>query len=156
MKAGVSAITVMILVLSFTAAVAETFTRGDIAITDPWSRETPPGVSVGVAYMTITNDGNSAVTLTGAQTSAAADVTLHQSRMEADLVTMGQVDGGLTIAAGETVALEPRGYHLMLEDLGHRLARNESLSMTVQFDGADAMDIRVRVRSLDEMGHMGH
>jgi copper(I)-binding protein len=156
MKAIVWAITATILVLSNAAALAETYTRGAVSIIDPWSRETPPGVSRGVAYMMITNHGDSVVTLTGAKTTRAGDVTLHQSRMKGDLVTMEYVEGGLTIAAGETVALEPRGYHFMLDDLDRALVRNESVAMTVFFDGADAVDINVRVKSLGDMDHMDH
>lgn len=156
MKAPVSVITAMILACSSGISLAETYTRDTISITDPWSRETPPGVSKGVAYMKITNNGDSPVTLIDAETTGAADVTLHQSRQKGELVTMEHVEGGLTIPAGETVALEPRGYHFMLEELGQALVRNESVAMTVFFEGADAVDIRVRVMSIDEMDHSHH
>jgi len=156
MKAIVSVTTAMILGLFSAAALAETYTEGAISVIDPWSRETPPGVSKGVAYMKIANNGDSEVTLTDAETTKAGGVSLHQSKMKGDLVTMEYVEGGLKIPAGETVALEPRGYHFMLDDLDRGLVRNESVAMTLFFDGADAVNIKVRVKSVGDMDHTGH
>jgi copper(I)-binding protein len=146
----------MIMFLLSAAALAETYTEGALTISDPWSRETPPGVSKGVAYMKITNNGDSSVPLTDAETTKAGDVTLHQSKRKGDLVTMEYVEGGLTIPAGETVALEPRGYHFMLDDLDRGLVRNESVAMTLFFEGTSAMNIKIRVKSIGDMDHMGH
>lgn len=153
MKAILSMITATILTLGAGAAMAETYTQGPLTISDAWSRETPPGVSKGVAYMNITNNGDTAVTLTDAETTKAGDVTLHRSKMNGDVVTMEFVEGGLTIPAGETVALEPRGYHLMLEELDRGLVRNESVAMTVFFDGADAVAIKLQIKPAGAMDH---
>ncbi|MDI9246062.1 copper chaperone PCu(A)C [Marinobacter sp. CHS3-4] len=153
MKAFTSIVTAIILSLVASATIAGSFTNGSITITDPWSRETPPGVSKAVAYMNIANNGDSDVTLTDAEVTKAGDVTLHQSKVDGDMVTMRLVEGGLTIPAGESVSLEPRGYHFMLEDLDRGLVRNESVAMTVFFDGADAVNIKVQVKSMGAMDH---
>lgn len=153
MKAIFLMITAMLMTFAAGVVAADTFTEGAISISDPWSRETPPGVSRAVAYMKITNNGDSPVTLTGAATTRVRDVSLHQSRTEGDLVTMRLVEGGLSIPAGGTVSLEPRGYHFMLEGLDRGLVRNESVAMTVFFDGAEAVNIKVRVKSVGEMHH---
>lgn len=156
MKTIVSAMMAMLLALGSGAALARTYTTGPVSVTDPWSRETPHGVTKGVAYMKITNNGDSPVTLIDAETPKAGDVTLHQSKVRGDMVTMEYVSGGLTIGAGETVALEPRGYHFMLEELDRGLVRNESVAMTLFFEGADAVNIKIQVKSLGEMDHMNH
>lgn len=153
MKAIVTLMIALVLTLGSAAALADTYTQGGITITDPWSRETPPGMSRAVAYMVITNKGDSTVTLTGAETTKAGDVTLHRSRMKGDLVTMEFVADGLSIPPGETVELKPRGYHFMLEELDRGLVRNESVAMTVFFEGAEAVNIKVRVKSVGEMHH---
>lgn len=153
MKTIFSMMTAMILTLGSGALLAETYTEGTLSISDAWSRETPPGVSKGVAYMNITNNGDTPVTLIGAETTKAGDVTLHRSKMNGDVVTMEFVEGGLTIPAGETVALEPRGYHLMLEELDRGLVRNESVAMTVFFDGADAVAIKLQIKPAGAMDH---
>lgn len=155
MKTIVAMITAMLMTFSAGALAADTFTAGPMSISDPWSRETPPGVSKAVAYMTITNNGDSPVTLIGAATPKAGDVTLHQSKTNGDMVTMKLVQGGLSIPAGETVALEPRGYHFMMEDLDRGLVRNESVAMTVTFEGAgaEAVNIKVHVKPAGAMDH---
>jgi copper(I)-binding protein len=153
MKAIFSMITAMLMTFGAGTVAAETYTEGSISISDPWSRETPPGVSMAVAYMNITNNGDSPVTLIGAATTKASDVTLHQSMTNGDMVTMELVQGGLSIPAGETVVLEPRGYHFMMEDLDRGLVRNESVAMTVTFEGAEAVNIKVQVKSMGDMDH---
>lgn len=153
MKAIFAMITATILTLGAGTALAETYTQGSLTISDAWSRETPPGVSKGVAYMNISNNGETPVTMIGAETTKAGDVTLHRSKVDGDLVTMEYVEGGLTIPAGETVSLEPRGYHLMLEDLDRGLVRNESVAMTVFFEEAEAVSIKLQIKSMGEMDH---
>ncbi|WP_168215584.1 copper chaperone PCu(A)C [Marinobacter confluentis] len=153
MKAIFTVLTATILAFGAGAALADSYTQGNITITDPWSRETPPGVSKGVAYMKITNNGDVAVTLIDAETTKTGDVTLHQSRMNGDLMTMRYVEGGLSIPAGETVELRPGGYHFMLEELDRGLVRNESVAMTVFFEDAEAVNIKLQVKSAGEMHH---
>jgi copper(I)-binding protein len=153
MKALSSLITAMILALGSAVALADSYTGGNITITDPWSRETPPGVSKGVAYMTITNNGDTEVTLVDAETTKSGDVSLHQSKTDGDLVTMQHVHGGLAIPAGQTVELKPLGYHFMLEELNRGLVRNESVAMTVFFEGNEAVNIKLQVKSAGQMHH---
>lgn len=146
-------ITTMILTFSAAVTLADSYTQGNITISDAWSRETPPGVSMGVAYMTITNNGDTAVILMDAETPKADDVSLHQSKMNGDLMTMEHVHEGLTIPAGGSVELKPHSYHFMLEDLDRGLVRNESVAMTVFFEGAEAIHIKLQVKSAGRMGH---
>ncbi len=147
-----------------TAAQAQEYTEGNITIDHPWSRPTPPGVPMGVGYMAITNHGDSEVTFTSATTPRAKNVSIHESTMKDGTMRMRPLKDGLTIPAGKTVELKPHGYHLMLERLDAPLKEGESIPMTVNFRGAEAMAIELNVEPLDGgmkmkqqgMDHSGH
>lgn len=130
-------------------AVAHSYSHGDVEVGHPWSRPTPPGTPMGVGYLAITNNGQSDITLTGAETDRAARVTIHESKMKNGMMSMKHVGGGLMIPAGETVELKPKSYHLMLEQLTERLKVDERIPLTLHFDGADDMDVELAVDSMD-------
>ncbi|AOY88457.1 metal-binding protein [Marinobacter salinus] len=143
---------------------AHDYSQGPIKIDHPWSRPTPPGTPMGVGYLAITNSGESAITLTAAETPRAARVSLHESSMKDGVMRMQPLKDGLAIPAGATVELKPHGYHLMLEKLKTPLVEGERIPVTLRFDGAEAMDIELTVEPLDggmqkqdmKMDHTGH
>lgn len=145
-------------------ALANEYTEGEITIGQPWSRPTPPGVPMGVGYMAITNNGDSGVTLVGATTPRAKSVSIHESTMTDGTMSMRPLKDGLTIPGGETVELKPHGYHLMLEKLEGPLKEGESIPVTLNFEGAADMEVKLDVEPLDggmqkkegEMDHSGH
>lgn len=133
------------------SAVAADFRLGDIAIDHAWSRPTPPGTPVGVGYMTIHNHGDQPVTLVAGETQVAEQVSIHETRMHDGLMKMQPMPDGLTVPAGESVVLKPHSYHLMLERLERPLAEGDEVPLTLQFEGMDAMEIILDVRSMDAM-----
>lgn len=147
-----------------TTARAHDYTEGNIKIDHPWSRPTPPGVPMGVGYMAITNHGDSDITFTSATTPRAKSVSIHESTMKDGTMSMRPLKDGLTIPAGETVELKPHSYHLMLEKLKAPLKEGERVSLKVNFDGAETMEVELNVEPLDGdmkmeregMDHSGH
>ena len=127
--------------------VGQDYQPGNVAISDPWSRPTPPGTPVGVGYMAISNQGQEPVTLVTGQTPAAAQVSLHKSTMQDGLMKMRRLKDGLTVSAGETVTLEPHSYHLMLEQLERPLKAGDEIPLSLTFEGMDPVDVKLRVRS---------
>lgn len=143
-------------------ASAHDYAQDALEIGHPWSRPTPPASPMGVGYMEITNTGDADITLTGAQTPRAEKVSIHQSIMHEGVMRMKPLDAGLLIPAGKTVELKPRSYHLMLEKLSEPLKEGERIPLTLDFDGADSIEVEIEVESLDAgskegaMGHSGH
>jgi periplasmic copper chaperone A len=135
---------------------AHSITEGDITVTHPWTRPTPPGAAIGVGYMAISNNGNTEVTFTGGKTPKAKDVSIHQSSTKNDMMTMKPVPDGLPIPAGETVLLEPSGYHLMLEGLTGAIARGENIPMTLTFEGAGPVDIELHTMDMQPAEDQHH
>ena len=60
-------------------------------------------------------------------------------------MTMRPVDG-IELPAGESVELKPGGYHVMLLDLAEPLKAGDTIEVTLTFEKADPMTIKVPVR----------
>jgi copper(I)-binding protein len=61
-------------------------------------------------------------------------------------MTMREVDG-IDIPAGETVALKPGGYHIMLLDLAEPLKEGSAFDVELEFENAGSRTVEVTVRN---------
>ncbi len=130
-------------------SAAHDYSQGDVSVEHPWSRPTPPGIMMGVGYMTIRNTGDSDIVLKSLDTPRAARVSMHESLTQDGTMRMRPVEEGLTIPAGGSVELKPLSYHLMLEQLSEPLKVGERVSLTLTFDGAPDMEVELSVDSMD-------
>ena len=129
-------------------AAAQDVKAGDLVISQAWSRATPGGAHVGAGYLTIKNNGASADKLIGGSSQVAADIEVHEMAMKNDVMVMRPVSGGLTIPPGQSVALAPGGYHLMLMNLKAPLKQGERVPVTLQFEKAGKVDVVLDVRGI--------
>ena len=90
----------------------------------------------GVVYFTITNEGDEDDTLLEASTDRAERVEIHETVVENEIGRMLPVDGPLVIPAGESVALEPGGLHMMLVNLTDDIRLDDSFEVTLTFEHA--------------------
>ena len=98
-------------------ASAQQVKSGNLVLDHAWARATPGGAKVGGGYVTIENNGTAADRLVGGSSPAAGKVEVHEMAMDNDVMKMRPVKDGLPIPAGQTVKLEPGGYHIMLMEL---------------------------------------
>ncbi|WP_134678845.1 DUF1775 domain-containing protein [Paracoccus ravus] len=130
---------------------------GEIVVSDAYSRATPPGAPVGGAYLTLTNAGADPDRLIGASTPLAGRVEIHEMAMEGEVMRMRKLDDGLVLPAGESVALQPGGFHLMLFDLKEPLVEGATLEMELEFEHAGIAQISLTVGPMNAGGgHGGH
>jgi len=122
-------------------------TLGDLAITGAFSRATLPNAPVGGAYLNITNNGAADDRLVSVSSPAAGVSQIHEMKMDGDVMKMNALPDGLVIPAGQTVKLEPGGYHLMLMELTGPLVEGQSITVTLTFEKAGAVDVQVPVGS---------
>lgn len=108
-------------------------------VLDPWIRATPPQVTTAAAYVTL-EGGETADRLTGAKTNVAAKVEIH-STMQHDGMTLMMPMEALPVPARSTVKLAPGAEHLMLTGLKRALTPGETVTITLQFEHAGAMDV---------------
>ena len=86
------------------------------------------------AYMTIENRGGHPIRLSSAATDAAGTVEIHETQMDGGVMRMRPLENGLDIPAGETAALAPGGYHVMLIDLPRDLLPGEAFVLALTFE----------------------
>ncbi len=116
-----------------------------VDITDAWARTTPPGVSVGVVYLTATTATDDALTGADVDPRIAADAELHTESASGSMASM-QAVSSLPVAKGSPLVLDPLGDHLMLVDLAGPLTKGERFDVTLHFATAGTETVSVEVR----------
>lgn len=124
---------------------ASATTAGSLTIGEAWMRQPPPGAAVAGGYMTITNTGASDDTLVGAAVPFAGRVEIHEMAVSGGVMTMKPVEGGLRLPAGETVALSPGGFHIMMMDLTAAPKAGEQVPVTLEFEKAGSVELMMSV-----------
>lgn len=146
MKFLIRIFTVMAMFVA-TSALAHDYTAGAIKIDHPWSRATVPGIPNGVAYFVLQNTSDTDDRLLSASSPVAKSVELHTHIKDGDVLRMRHVDD-IVIPAGQTVALEPGGLHVMLMGLHQALEKDSSFPMTLEFENAGSVTVDVQVQLL--------
>ena len=118
------------------AAASDVFRFSDIQL-----RATLAGMPTSAAYMKITNNGVSDDRLIAAKTAIAQRAEIHSMELDHGVMRMQAVDGGLTIAAGDSVALAPGGLHIMLLGLTTDLAPGSQHEITLIFEKAGDIEL---------------
>jgi copper(I)-binding protein len=129
-------------------AQAADVTAGSLKIFAPWARATPKGASVGGGYMTITNSGTAPDRLIGGSADVAGSFEVHEMKMDGGVMKMRPVSNGIEIKPGQTVTLEPSGYHVMLVGLKQQLKQGEHFKATLEFAKAGKVDVDFTVEGL--------
>ena len=99
-------------------------------------RATVAGMPSSAAYLKITNNGVSDDRLIAAKAAIAQRVEIHSMEMDNGVMRMRAVDGGLAIAAGDSVTLAPGGLHIMLMGLTTDLAPDTQHEIILVFEKA--------------------
>jgi copper(I)-binding protein len=125
---------------------------------DAWIRVLPGALPAG-AYVTLHNDSAQPVALTGATSTAYAEVMLHHSSTAGGMSRMSMVDT-LTVPAHGEAVLAPAGYHLMLMKAKTPVKPGDTVKLTLKFsDGSTlATDFAARPANAIDAGepHAGH
>jgi periplasmic copper chaperone A len=125
------------------AAVAQA--TPPLSVEDPWVRESPPGTEVNGAYLALRNDGDEDVKLVRVGSPHFSRVEMHETVGEDERSRMRRVED-ITVPAGESVALEPGGLHLMLFTPRRSLEAGEHVTLTLEFDNGQLLEVGAPVR----------
>lgn len=153
-----------------TTTAAETT---EITITDAWARQSPMGTTAGAVYLTITSPTDDALVGASVPDTVAGTTEVHETVMAeegmeeegmeettttmasdmtettmaggSDTMTMREVES-IELPAGEAVALEPGGYHIMLLELVAPLEVGQVIEVTLDFENAPDQTVSAEVR----------
>ena len=164
------AVLVVVLALLFLGACSSSAPPGSeasILVSDAWLRAVPgmaanmPGMPTPEptkptdvqhmapldlpVYMTIRNTGSQIDRLLKAETDIAQRVELHTAAMMDGQMKMAPVDS-IEIPTGGEVKLQSGSYHVMLFGITHEPKVGDVISLTLTFEKAGTMPIRVEVR----------
>lgn len=135
----------LVTAMTLTAATLSALAAGDaITVQNAWARSTVQGQMATGAFMTLTaKDG---AKLVGGSSPAAGVTQVHEMKMEAGVMKMAEVKGGLDLPAGKAVELKPGGYHVMLMDLKAPLAKDSTVPLTLVFKDAKGIESKVELK----------
>lgn len=110
---------------------------------EAWARPAQEGMNSAV-YLRLVG-GAEDDELLGAAFEGAESTMLHETVADGDLVRMEHLMS-LPLAAGEDVAFEPGGKHVMLMGLQAPLEAGQRITVTLDFAQAGSLDVEAEVR----------
>ncbi len=119
--------------------------ESSIEIMSPWVRSAPPTVSVMAAYLMLSNHGQKPVNLNAISSPQFNSVELHRTKMHDGMMHMEKVET-LVLESGQEVLFEPGGYHLMLMDPHHPLARGKQVELILNFSNGEQVKAVAKVQ----------
>lgn len=118
-------------------------------VKDAWVRGTVAQQKATGAFMQITSAAGGKLVAVSSPAAGVAEV--HEMKMEGSVMKMAAVPF-LDLPAGQTVALKPGGYHVMLLDLKQPLKDGENVPLTLTIEGRDGkketLEVKVPVKAL--------
>lgn len=127
----------------------------DIEVTRATARATVPQQKSAGAYLTLENRGQAGDRLVAASTPVARRVELHTMSMDGNVMRMREVDA-IALKPSSKVEMRPgEGYHLMLIGLNQSLQAGQSFPLTLQFEKAGKVEVKVAVEGR-ATGHGKH
>ncbi len=118
---------------------------GELAVESAWARATPPGAKVAAVYLVIDNQSTKSDRLLKLRSPVAASAEVHRSSVEDGIARMRPVTV-MHIGAGERIAFEPGGLHVMLMGLRKPLVAGQSFMLELTFEVAGPRRVVVAVR----------
>ena len=149
MKKYLMAMVAVVFLLSACGISAPAGSQSGIEISAPFAHAAGAGETT-AAYMSIKNSGMEADSLLNASCDAARMVQVMESKMEGDVMSMGDIPV-IDLPAGGTVELKSGGYHIMLMDLKQELKDGTTINITFEFAKAGKITLEVPVIALGSM-----
>lgn len=118
---------------------------GELEITDSWVRPAVKGTN-SAAYLAIYNGTAEADTLISIESKDVENAEVHESYTTEEGLSGMRPAGILAIPSGDSLVLEPGGYHIMLMKAKKDMKEGDSLSLVFRFSNAKSKDITAPVK----------
>ena len=115
-------------------------------------RATPPNAPVSVGYLEITNTTGQIQTLISVSAPFAKRAEIHDMKHDAGVMKMFEIESGLAVPDKLTVALMPKGSHLMFMGLDRQLKEDDILSVSLEFAPCGQVTLPFHVTRLPRLG----
>jgi periplasmic copper chaperone A len=140
------------------AALAQTDDHPEaMHVHDAYARVAKAGGGSGAVFFLVHNNTAVDDRLISVTTDAAARAELHTTSEDANgVMSMGAMEDGLPLAAGEAAELTRGGDHVMLMGLTRPLADGDVIALTLTFEQAGDVVIEVPIDNARKPGAGGH
>jgi copper(I)-binding protein len=112
----------------------------ELEVENAWAKAADSGMTA--VFADISNPGGEDITMVSGTTDVAQMVELHEV---ADGV-MREKEGGHVVPAGSTISLMPGGDHIMIMGLNDPLLPGDTITVSIELDNGDVLDITADVR----------
>ena len=133
------------LFVGWAALAAPAAGAGAPAVEASWVRASIGSSTVSAVYLTITNRGDVADRLVGVSADRSGRAMIHRTVVEDGVARMRRV-GAVDVPPGASVRFEPGGLHLMLAGVSPPLLPGQEVAVTLAFERAGEVAVRVPVR----------
>ena len=117
-----------------------------LMVKDPYARAARPNAPTGAAFMKLINHSDQDITLMGVSSDVAKRVELHAHIDNGEgVMQMSEIEGGITIPAGEMHMMNRGGDHVMMMGLTQSLVDGETFSVTFEFENGAEMVVEIPV-----------
>lgn len=140
---------IMVLLLAWVLLPTFSFAKSaapKLEITNSWAKPTLIGRNVGVAYVTLENLSDKALTLLSAETEVAERAEIHTHIHNANGTMQMRELEKLNLLPNDKQVFEPGGLHLMLFGLKEPLQAGQKFTVTLKFDDESSKQVEVAVR----------
>lgn len=121
--------------------------QDEVSVENAWIPEAPPSVSAQAGYLDITNHFATTMVLSGAESLYYDQVVLHRTVVDSETDFARMIEQStVTIEAGQTLKLEPGGYHLMLLTPRQAIDTETLIPITLLFESGYQKTVNFEVR----------
>ncbi len=131
----------------------EAIISGHMTVTPGFARTPTAGAPATAAYFSLSSTVDDA--LVSVTTPDAETVELHTVSMAEGVMRMRPVEK-IMLPAGETVALQPGGLHLMIMQPDDRLVDAEAIDLTLTFEDAEPIVLSLPLKGIGEEEEHDH
>lgn len=142
--------------LMVSPTMAQTYSLGDIGLSDTWIQEAPPRAPTLAGYVTLENSGSTDDRLIGIESAGVEKVELHTSVVTDGIARMAPMEGGLLLPAGQTVVLGEDGTHAMFINPPKPYRDGDEIAATLVFEKAGQIDVTFTVERRRDGAMGGH
>jgi len=136
-KSRIAAVLVAGLAVALSGCQAQ---PAELQVENAWAKSAESGMTA--VFADISNPSGEDITMVGGSTDVAQMVELHEV---VDGV-MQQKEGGIVVPANSTISLMPGADHIMIMGLNAPLLAGETMSVTIELDNGDTLEITADVR----------
>jgi len=135
-------------------AASHEYTSKGVTVAHPWARATPGGARVGSVYLEVRAQRGRGDKLIAARSPVAGNAEIHSHVMEQGIAKMRRVDA-VAVPGGQSIVLQPSGYHIMLMDLKQPLNEGDLTKVTLVFEMAGEIEVDATVEPIGATGPHG-